>query len=57
MSATYHVQGYIDVRIKIDNDYYVSQSSTPDDIAESVKIGLGVSCDVLNHVLKLERIS
>lgn len=57
MSATYHVQGYIDVRIKIDNDYYVSQSSTPDDIAESVKIGLNLNCDVLNHVLKLERIS
>ena len=57
MSATYHVQGYVDVRIEINNDYYVSSSSTPEDIAESVLIGLGLHCKMLNHVLKLERVS
>jgi hypothetical protein len=57
MSATYQVQGYVDVRIKIDNNYYVSNSSTPEDIANSVLIGLNMNVELLNHVLKLERIS
>lgn len=57
MSSTYIVQGYVDIRIKVDHIFNASQSASEDDIAElvyiRVKSGIG-SCEILNHLLQIK---
>lgn len=59
MSASYEVNGYVIVKIPIDDVYDCSQSSTPAEISEIVKFNLSCkigSCEIIDHGLKLKRI-
>lgn len=60
MSCTYIVNGYVDIRIKlIDKDIHASQSSSPADIAELVKMEFESKmgrCDILDHKIMIQEI-
>jgi hypothetical protein len=60
MSSTYIVNGYVDIRIKlVDRDVHASQSSSPADIAELVKMEFEAkigNCDILGHKMMLKEI-
>lgn len=59
MSASYDVKGYVDVRIKIDDVFNASQSASPADIAELVKIRIETSigsCEIKGHLLQIKEI-
>lgn len=56
MSASYQVNGYVDVRIKVDDVYNASQSASPKDIADLVKFRIETNigtCEVINHLLQI----
>lgn len=58
MSATYRVNGYVDVRINIvDRGVHASSSASPADIAEIVKIQVTShigNCWIVDHKLMIE---
>jgi hypothetical protein len=59
MSASYQVNGYVDVRIKIDDVYNASQSASPANIAELVKIRIECqmgSCEIIKHLLQIKEL-
>jgi chromosome condensin MukBEF complex kleisin-like MukF subunit len=60
MSATYIVNGYVDIRIKLtDRNIHASQSSSPSDIAELVKMEFECkigNCDILGHKIMLQEV-
>jgi hypothetical protein len=57
MSATYTINGYIDIRIKlIDKEIYASQSTTPEELIELIKIQLDCklgACEIVGHKIML----
>ena len=59
MSKTFYVQGWVDIRVRIDTNVNTTQSAKGDDIAEMVKericIAIG-ECEVLNHSLMIDGI-
>jgi hypothetical protein len=59
MSASYDVQGYVDVRIQIDNTYDTCQGVSTQMIADLVKWRVESSignCEILNHLLQIKEI-
>lgn len=60
MSAAYKVEGFVTIKVPIDDVYSCSQSSSEDDIADIVKWNLTCKigeCEMINHGLKLVRLS
>lgn len=60
MSSTYIVNGYVDIRVKlVEQDVHASQSSSPQDIADLVKLEyeskIGV-CEILGHKMMIREI-
>jgi hypothetical protein len=60
MSATYIVNGYVDIRVRLINeDIHASQSSSPKDIAELVCMKINCATgnsEILNHKLMIREI-
>ncbi len=60
MSSTYIVNGYIDIRVKlIDRNVHASQSSSPADIAELVKMEYECkigNCEIIGHKMMLNEV-
>ena len=60
MSATYIVNGYVDVRIKLINkNINASQSSSPSDISELVKMNIENNiglCEIIGHKIMIEEL-
>jgi hypothetical protein len=59
MSASYQVNGYVEIRIKIDDVYDASQSASPKDIAELVKMRIECSIgssEIIKHLLQIKEL-
>lgn len=59
MSATFRAEGYIDIRIPIDDTIDASQSSSPAKVADLVKMRVECrvgQCEILDHMLKITEV-
>lgn len=57
MSHTFYVQGYVDVRVFIDDDVHTTQSASGDDIAELITMNVQNrigQCQLIGHALVIE---